>query len=185
MYKSLLFTLTLSVFSSISLNLFAQNVNITPSTPSSPSNTVTIPPQSTANPGTGVPSPADFPSYTVRPSEDLNPYGLSSLDSSTENDYRNEPGTLGTNTKRTTNSEVNKAIIEKKKAEKEKQEEGIDEPGITTLEKELKPPTESQSVTKNYKKTKLISWTDENGNVHVTNDIGNVPQRYMDSVQYR
>lgn len=184
MTKTLKFTLILSIFSLMSVNLFAQNVNITPPAPATPSDTVVVPPQTPANPSPNVPNSAAFPSYTVTPTEDLNPYGLSSLDSSTEKSYRSGPGTFGTNTKRATNAEVNKDRIEKKKAELEQAQDQVNnDQQITSsgIERENRP----RNVSSDYKKTKLISWTDEKGNVHVTNDIGNVPQRYMDSVEYR
>lgn len=181
-FKSSKFTLTILFFLSISLNLYAQTVTVTPPTPVTAPTTVTVPAQTPAAPGTTVPSPAAFPSYTVTPSEDLNPYGLSTLGNSTEDNYRDAPGTLGTNKKRTSNAEANKDRIERKKAENEEKSE-IEE---NTSSSEVNSQIENQAgSTANYKKSKLIRWTDNNGNVHITNDIGNVPQKYMESVEYK
>jgi hypothetical protein len=48
-------------------------------------------PQSTAP---AAPAPADFPSYIVVPSEDLNPYNLSTMQKSTEMNYRDVRATF-------------------------------------------------------------------------------------------
>lgn len=182
--NSLNFTLILSVFCLISLNLFAQGTS-----PATPSNTITVPAQVPVNPSPSVPDQSAFPTYTVTPSEDLNPYGLSSLENSTEKDFRNEPGTFGTNTKRTTNAEVNKRIKDKKKAEENPEEERAgaveDSPEITSPEKRYESENKASASSADYKKTKLIRWTDDQGNVHITNDIGNVPQRFLDSIEYK
>ncbi|MGH7885630.1 MAG: hypothetical protein ACRENO_08050, partial [Thermodesulfobacteriota bacterium] len=92
MLKSSKFTLAFLLFLSISLNLYAQTVTVTPPTPVTPPATVVVPAQTPAVPATTVPSPAAFPSYTVKPSEDLNPYGLSTLGNSTEDNYTEAPG---------------------------------------------------------------------------------------------
>ncbi len=182
MLKTSKFTLTLLFFSSISLSLFAQTVTVTPPTPAAPPATVAVPPQAPATPGTAVPSPAAFPEYTVRPTEDLNSFGLSTLGDSTEDNYREAPGTLGTSKKRLSNAEANKARIEKKKAEQEEATEAESQENTRETINEASRP--NKSATK-YKKSKLITWTDEDGKVHITNDIGNVPQRYIESVQYK
>ncbi|MCI0480192.1 MAG: hypothetical protein L0213_01230, partial [Candidatus Dadabacteria bacterium] len=61
-----------------------------------------------------APVPADFPSYIVVPSEDLNPYDLSTMQKSTETNYRDGTGTLGTSVQRQSNIEVNEALQKKK-----------------------------------------------------------------------
>lgn len=180
MLKSSNFTLTFLFFSFISLTLYAQTTTITAPTPASPPATVVVPPQTPAAPGTAVPSPGAFPDYTVRPSEDLNSFGLSSLSDSTEDNYRDAPGTLGTSKKRLSNAEANKARIEKKKAEQAEKAESKGE--SKEIIEDLYKPKKSST---NYKKSKLIRWTDDDGNIHITNDIGNVPQQYMESVVYK
>lgn len=180
MLKSSKFTLTFLFFLSISLSLSAQTVTVTPPIPTPASPTVAPPAPAPATPGTAVPSPAAFPEYTVRPAEDLNSFGLSTLGDSTEDNYREAPGTLGTSKKRISNAEANKIRIEKKKAEQQEQR-GSEEEIIRNQINNKKPKKNSVK----YKKSKLITWTDENGNVHITNDIGNVPQRYMESVEYK
>jgi hypothetical protein len=60
------------------------------------------------------PAPPDFPSYIVKPSEDLNPYELSTVLKSTGIEYGQGEGTLGTSEQRSSNIEVNAALQKKR-----------------------------------------------------------------------
>ncbi|NIP32091.1 MAG: hypothetical protein GTO02_22080, partial [Candidatus Dadabacteria bacterium] len=118
-----------------------------------------------------------FPSFIVKPSEDLNPYGLSTIGGSTEKDYNTGKSTLGTTEQRRSNAEINREIEERKKKEQERKTtttEGAAETSdveiqeIDISEEELVEDTPQVST----KSTKLIYWKDDKGNIHITNDIG-------------
>ena len=63
----------------------------------------------------------EFPDYIVKPSEDLNPYGMSSLGTTTEEGaIKDAAGSLGSKTSnRPSNQEVNKSIQDEKLKEQE------------------------------------------------------------------
>lgn len=140
-----------------------------------------------------APAPADFPSYIVVPSEDLNPYDLSTMQKSTETDYRDGTGTLGTSVQRQSNIEVNEALQKKKqermKASQEakaknanapEDEEGEGAPpeeGITAGPPEL--GDSARDLETPGVRGGLFTWTDEQGVLHATNDIGQVPIKYQ------
>jgi hypothetical protein len=77
--------------------------------------------------------PADFPSYIVTPSEDLNPYDLSTMQKSTETNYRDGTGTLGTTVERQSNIEVNEAL-QKQRQERMKAAEEAKAKNLTAPE---------------------------------------------------
>lgn len=133
-------------------------------------------------PQTQPTEPRAFPEYIVRPSEDLNPYGLSSIDSTTGNEYRKGEGTLGTSINRKSNAEVNKAINERRKqsqADEESSENSVVEIGSEDIDTEI--GYESISPSRPSGK-KLIRWVDDKGSVHITNDVGSVPQKYGNQI---
>ena len=141
-----------------------------------------------------APAPADFPSYIVTPSEDLNPYNLSTMQKSTGIDYRQGAGTLGTSVDRQSNLEVNEAL-EKKKQERlkaaeearaneakkanEQQPEGapleVISPDQAPQLGEAGQDLETPGV-----RSGLFTWTDDQGVLHATNDIGQVPIKYQE-----
>lgn len=140
----------------------------------------TPPPQS-------APQPSDYPDYIVKPSEDLNPYGLSSIgESTTGNEYREGAGTLGTTQKRPSNIDVNKQMQEKQKEQKEAsmEQSGEESTPETGIDYDTAYPSEKYTdVRSSPVKTKIYSWTDDQGVKHVTNDLGSVPPQYMDQVK--
>ena len=125
----------------------------------------------------------DFPEYIVRPSEDLNPYGLSSLGQSTEQDYREGSGTLGTKTTgRPSNREVNKRAAEKRAQQKEnanKQQQQAPEQIVV----EDDTSVENFSSVPKSGSSNMIRWVDDNGVTHITNNIGSVPAKYRDQIK--
>jgi hypothetical protein len=138
--------------------------------------------------------PADFPSYIVTPSEDLNPYDLSTMQKSTETNYREGAGTLGTSVERQSNIEVNEAL-EKKKQERLKAEadakakeaqaaseseagEAMPQEGTSVAEPPQLGESEKDLETPGVR-SGLFTWTDEQGVLHATNDIGQVPIKYQ------
>ena len=132
-----------------------------------------------------APAP-EFPDYIVRPSEDLNPYGLSSLGTSTEEGAINDAaGSLGSSTgNRPSNLDVNKSIQEKKLKEQEeaKAQETANKQPVETIEEEA---IEYGSVPNSRPKSGsgMIKWVDENGVQHITNNIGSVPPQYRDQIK--
>jgi hypothetical protein len=149
-------------------------------------------PQSTAP--APAPAPADFPSYIVVPSEDLNPYDLSTMQKSTETDYRDGAGTLGTSVQRQSNIEVNEAL-EKRKQERMK---AAEEAKAKSLKEASEPEEEGSQTEDEFNAAEppnlgdaaesletpgvrggLFTWTDEQGVLHATNDIGQVPIKYQ------
>jgi len=126
--------------------------------------------------------PSDYPDYIVKPKEDLNPYGMSSLGESTTDTSRDAAGTLGTGASRPSNMELNKEIQGKRK---EQLKEGTKEEGNgTEIDYETAYPTKENytDVRSTPVKTKIYRWTDDEGVTHVTNDLGSVPGKYMDQV---
>lgn len=147
-----------------------------------------------AAPPAPAPAPADFPSYIVTPSEDLNPYDLSTMQKSTETNYRTGTGTLGTTVERSSNIEVNQALQKKReerqKAAQEAQAKSAVKPGEEEGEQipageEITPAQEPQlgdsakSLETPGVRGGLFTWTDEKGVLHATNDIGQVPIEYQ------
>jgi len=138
-----------------------------------------------------APVPADFPSYIVTPSEDLNPYDLSTMEKSTETDYRQGAGTLGTSVERQSNIEVNEALEKKKQerlkaAEEAKAKEASESEAGEALPQEEMSPAEPPQLGESEKdletpgvRSGLFTWTDEQGVLHATNDIGQVPIKYQ------
>ena len=126
-----------------------------------------------------------FPEYIVKPSEDLNPYGLSSLDNTTGNDYREGQGSLGTKTSvRPSNVEVNKKMDAKNEEKAKENDKKSEQAEI----KDIAPQQNTQpakSISSSGKGAgKMIKWVDSQGVVHITNNIGSVPAEYRNSIKY-
>lgn len=132
------------------------------------------------------PSP-DFPDYIVRPSEDLNPYGLSSLGTSTEEGAINDAaGSLGSSTSnRPSNIDVNKSIADKKaqKAEEEKAAQAKREQAQSGIIEEEVVEYNKLSGSRVKGSSNMIKWVDNKGIVHITNNIGSVPPEYRDQIK--
>ena len=145
-------------------------------------------------PAPAAPVPADFPSYIVTPSEDLNPYDLSTMQKSTQTGYRDGTGTLGTSVERQSNIEVNEALQKKKqervKAEQEANAKNLQAPeneqgeGAPSAE-EIAPagPPQLGAAAGDLEtpgvRGGLFTWTDDQGVLHATNDIGQVLIKYQ------
>ena len=127
----------------------------------------------------------EFPDYIVRPSEDLNPYGMSSLGTTTEEGaIKDAAGSLGSKTSnRPSNIDVNKPKEDEdlKQQEQAKAQE-VDQKQPETIEEEAIEYNEaSRSKPKN--KSGMIKWVDENGVQHISNNIGSVPPQYHDQIK--
>ncbi len=116
----------------------------------------------------------------VYPREDLDPFGYSTLGGTSGLGNREDTSTLGTDTRRKSNIEVNKPRERKSLEEETGATEEQTETGFT----ESEPASELQSIgyTSPARKGGLYTWKDENGVVHVTNDLGSVPLEYQDQV---
>jgi hypothetical protein len=149
--------------------------------------------QSTAPAPDTAETPPDFPEYIVTPREDLNPYDLSTMEKNEDMDYREGAGTLGTTDKRSGNIEINEALKQRKEQrEKAKQKEkeaeqkkGEAEANVNVGEPdngggvELGGPSAAGDLSSPGVRAGLFTWTDENGVLHVTNDLGQVPMEYQ------
>ena len=132
---------------------------------------------------TPAPGP-DFPDYIVKPSEDLNPYGLSSLGTSSGNDYRDGSGTLGTKTTgRPSNIEVNKKAEEKKAASEENQANAEQSDPLEEIVVEDDSAVQNFSSSPKSSNSRLIRWVDDDGVTHITNNEGSIPAKYRNQVK--
>jgi len=138
--------------------------------------------QTTPPPNT-QPPPESFPEYIVKPSEDLNPYGLSSLESSTGNEYREGAGTLGTKLDgRPSNREVNKRA-EEKRAENQSNKNPQQNQAVEEIVVDDDVAVENFSGTPSSGSSSMIRWVDDQGVTHITNNIGSVPAKYRDQIK--
>ncbi len=140
-----------------------------------------------------APVPADFPSYIVTPSEDLNPFNLSTMQKSTETNYRDGVGTLGTSLQRPSNIEVNEALQRKRqeriKAAEQSRAKNLPAPegggseGPPSEESAPSGPPDLGDSARDLEtpgvRGGLFTWTDDQGVLHATNDIGQVPIEYQ------
>lgn len=149
------------------------------------------PPAPAPAPG-APPVPADFPSYIVTPSEDLNPFDLSTMQKSTQTGNRNGVGTLGTSVERSSNIEVNEAL-QKQRQERMKADEEARAKNVQQPEEAKSAPSAEETAPSGPPQLGdaaedletpgvrggLFTWTDERGVLHATNDIGQVPIKYQ------
>ena len=116
--------------------------------------------------------------YFYWPEEDLNNFGLSTMGKGKSG------STLGSSTGRTSNVEANEYLRSKKEARKkiEAQEDNNGENvRPSAQEQPLYQASELQS-SKSPSDNPIYEWRDENGNLHITNDLGKVPPEYQDQV---
>lgn len=127
----------------------------------------------------------EFPDYIVRPSEDLNPYGLSSLGTTTEEGAIDDAaGSLGSKTSnRPSNLDVNKSIQDKKNQElEEAKAQEVQNQQVETIEEEA-IQYDDVSSSRSKSKSGMIKWVDDNGVQHITNNVGSVPPQYRDQIK--
>lgn len=118
----------------------------------------------------------DFPDYIVAPRDSLNPFGLSTMSGSKDVDYRDSVGTLGTTTKRPSNIEVNKPKQQTPEEGAEKTSEGSED-SFNQADIVNQPPS---STSGKHKSESIYRWTDDQGVLHVTNDLGSVPPKHQE-----
>jgi hypothetical protein len=115
----------------------------------------------------------------VYPREDLDNFEMSSLGKSTGLGGREERSTLERETKRKSNLEVNRP--RQKNAGEEPAQETNDETDGSSSE--VQYDSESPiGYTSPSKSSGLFTWKDENGVVHVSNDLGSVPTKYQEQI---
>lgn len=113
--------------------------------------------------------------YYYWPDEDLNNFGLSSMGSG-------QGGTtLGRDSERKSNLEINPRGKPEKKDEQEVSEEEVGS-SETTLSA---PTTEETETGSDYTSnpashSPIFKWVDDEGNIHITNNIGDVPLKYQE-----
>lgn len=147
--------------------------------------------QTAPAPAPGAPAPPDFPQYIVTPRDDLNPYDLSTMQKTEGIDYRQGAGTLGTTTQPSSNIEVNQAL-QKSKEERQKaalkkaEEKAAAEKESASKAESSGPAAPNEMVGPDGEdlsvpgvRGSLFTWTDENGVLHATNDLGQVPIKYQ------
>jgi hypothetical protein len=99
-------------------------------------------------------------------------------------EYRDGAGTLGTTEKRHSNLDAN-AELQRKRLEREKARQKPEEekkPGTQNKGSVGKPSLGKDSGDKSFSpgvKRGLFTWTDENGVLHATNNLGHVPIEYQ------
>lgn len=117
--------------------------------------------------------------YYYWPEENLDNFGLSTLG-------QGQGGsTLGKSLKRKSNIEVN--------SPKEPAEDENGEPGEGETNTKLLPPDDSgyidESLTRGPpsvpSESEFYEWVDEEGNVHITNNLGDVPPQYREEIYKR
>ena len=125
-----------------------------------------------------APSPGDFPPFIIVPGEDLNQFENSSL-RRTKTHNRYGQSTLNPKITQKSNAEVN-AEIEKRRAERLEaleKENAEDEQNTNTQD------SAGSADNTNFNApgtSELFRWTDKDGILHVTDDLGSVPPEYRD-----
>ncbi len=113
----------------------------------------------------------------VYPREDLDNFGLSSLGKTTGLGEGLKGSTLGKDANRKSNLEVNKP--RQKKESEQNAEESVGESDTGSSEIESVSESTPIGYTSPGKREGLFTWKDQNGVVHVTNDLGSVPVKYQ------
>ena len=89
--------------------------------------------------------------------------------------------TLGTRSGRTSNVEANE-YLRSKKENREKKEADAEKPQeISPADQPYEEVSETLSTSSPSGKP-MYEWRDENGTLHISNDLGNVPPEYQDQL---
>ena len=115
----------------------------------------------------------------VYPRENLDPFGMSTLGSSTDSGLRNDGSTLSSGMKRRSNLDINKPREKKVIEEETVQQETTFDAGI---EGSVEEPVEPAPSLSSGGSGNLYKWVDKNGVLHVTNDLGSIPSEYRHQV---
>ncbi len=114
----------------------------------------------------------EAPWYFFLPEDNLNNFNLSTIGDG------DGGSTLGTTTERRSNLSVNQSL------ESDKDAKNTEDTDSTPLEEQssvIYPELRSGSAQSPPREgnTKVFRWTDENGVLHVTDDLGSVPKEYQ------
>jgi hypothetical protein len=114
------------------------------------------------------------PWYYYWPDENLNPFGMSTLG--------NDEGgsTFGKSTRRPSNLQVNPTMQEQMRGEENVDDLTNNAPVEDTLSSQESISISAPST--GAKKGPIYKWVDDNGVIHVTNDLGSVPTKYLDQI---
>jgi len=113
--------------------------------------------------------------YYYWPEEDLNNFGLSTMGDGKSG------STLGQDTQRKSNIEVNSSLRSKKENEK-MPENGEESEADTKQAKPLYTEPADKPSSHSASGNPIYQWKDEEGNIHVTNELGKVPLEYQKEV---
>lgn len=116
--------------------------------------------------------------YFYWPEEDLNNFGLSTMGEGKSG------STLGSTTGRTSNIEANEYLRSKKEAQNktEAQEDNTSEAITPSGREEPSYPVSEEQSSRAPSDSPIYEWRDEDGNLHITNDLGKVPPEYQDQL---
>ncbi|MCH6575848.1 MAG: hypothetical protein IH795_11725 [Bacteroidetes bacterium] len=131
-----------------------------------------------------APSPGDFPPTIIYPEDDLNQFENTRL-KETKTEFRHGQSTLNPKITRKSNAEVN-AEIEKRRAERLEaleKENAVDDQTTDGQKPGTQDSAGSVNDTTDFSAggtSDLFRWTDKDGIVHVTDNLGSVPPEYRD-----
>ncbi len=124
--------------------------------------------------GAQVPIPVEQPAYEYYywPEEDLNNFGLSTMGDGKSG------STLGQDTKRRSNLEVNAPLKSKKRKGENADNLAETEDGQESNEPLYTEPLNEPRAHEPSGKA-MYEWQDEDGTIHITNNLGSVPLEYQ------
>lgn len=143
--------------------------------------------QNAGGPGSFNPGdPSSYPDPVIKPSEDLDPYGNSTLGTGTGTGSRKDLSNfVKPSDNRPSNKEIN-AEIQKKRKETRKNINKVNTgsySNYTPSNYSYKSSSSSSSSSKSGKKSKFFRWVDERGVIHITDNASTVPSKYKDAAE--
>lgn len=111
--------------------------------------------------------------YYYWPEEDLNNFDLSTMGSGKSG------STLGDKSKRTSNVEANEYLKSRKEERQEKTDSKEDTESAKKSSEPLYVEPVEKPLTNSPSGKPIYEWKDENGTLHMTNDLGKVPTEYQ------
>ncbi len=129
------------------------------------------------NPG----DPSSYPDPVIKPSEDLDPYGNSTLGTGTgEGSRKDLSNFVKPSDSLPSNKEIN-AEIQRKRKEAQKDVNKVNTGSYNSYTPRDYSYKSSSSPSKSGKKSKFFRWVDERGVIHITDNASAVPSRYKDA----
>lgn len=131
------------------------------------------------NPG----DPSSYPDPVIKPSEDLDPYGNSTLGTGTGAGSRKDLSNfVKPSDSRPSNKEIN-AEIQRKRKEAQKSINKANTGSYNNYKYRNYSYESSSSPPKSGKKSKFFRWVDERGVIHITDNDSTVPSKYKDAAE--